>query len=282
MTRGGRRAAGFRSEPGAVPARGDPDRVREFRLRLVARARALGAAGFRHSLRDCARLRRHLPQQLLQKRHSADPPAARDMRAAYARTRGWAPNARMTVDLERQVVVRPNGDEIPFDIDPFRQASSAERVGRHRPDPAARVEDRRFRSAEAGDRRPGSRPSPSEERTAMPGNKKLLVLPGDGIGPEVMREVRRVIDWMDRRRIALLRSKEDLVGGASIDARGTPIAEATVQAAKRGGRGAVRRRRRAEMGQARLRAAARDRDPDACARNSTCSPISGRRPSSVR
>ena len=32
----------------------------------------------------------------------------------------------------------------------------------------------------------------------MAANKKLLVLLGDGIGPEVMGEVRRVIDWMDR------------------------------------------------------------------------------------
>ncbi|SVC73304.1 uncharacterized protein METZ01_LOCUS326158, partial [marine metagenome] len=31
-------------------------------------------------------------------------------------------------------------------------------------------------------------------------NKNLLVLPGDGIGPEVMGEVRRVLDWFDRRR----------------------------------------------------------------------------------
>ena len=31
------------------------------------------------------------------------------------------PNARVTVDLERQVVVRPNGEEISFDIDPFRK-----------------------------------------------------------------------------------------------------------------------------------------------------------------
>jgi 3-isopropylmalate/(R)-2-methylmalate dehydratase small subunit len=30
-------------------------------------------------------------------------------------------NARMTVDLERQVVVRPNGDEIHFEMDPFRK-----------------------------------------------------------------------------------------------------------------------------------------------------------------
>jgi 3-isopropylmalate/(R)-2-methylmalate dehydratase small subunit len=30
-------------------------------------------------------------------------------------------NARVTVDLERQVVVRPNGEEIPFEIDPLRR-----------------------------------------------------------------------------------------------------------------------------------------------------------------
>ena len=30
-------------------------------------------------------------------------------------------NARITVDLERQVVVRPNGEEIPFEVDPLRR-----------------------------------------------------------------------------------------------------------------------------------------------------------------
>jgi 3-isopropylmalate/(R)-2-methylmalate dehydratase small subunit len=30
-------------------------------------------------------------------------------------------NARLTVDLDRQVVVRPNGEEIPFSVDPFRR-----------------------------------------------------------------------------------------------------------------------------------------------------------------
>ena len=30
-------------------------------------------------------------------------------------------NARLTVDLARQVVVRPNGEEIPFEVDPFRK-----------------------------------------------------------------------------------------------------------------------------------------------------------------
>jgi len=67
----------------------------------------------------------------------------------------------------------------------------------------------------------------------MPANKKLLLLPGDGIGPEVMREVRRVIEWMAHRRAIAFDLAEDLVGGASIDARGTPISDATVESAKR-------------------------------------------------
>lgn len=66
----------------------------------------------------------------------------------------------------------------------------------------------------------------------MPPNKKLLLLPGDGIGPEVMREVRRVIDWMARRRAVAFDLAEDLVGGAAIDARGVPITPETVRRAK--------------------------------------------------
>ncbi|HEX5327863.1 MAG TPA: 3-isopropylmalate dehydrogenase [Acetobacteraceae bacterium] len=66
----------------------------------------------------------------------------------------------------------------------------------------------------------------------MPANKKLLILSGDGIGPEVMREVRRVLDWMDRRRMVSFDVSDDLVGGAAIDARGVPITEATMQAAR--------------------------------------------------
>ncbi len=66
----------------------------------------------------------------------------------------------------------------------------------------------------------------------MAANKNLLILPGDGIGPEVMREVRRIIDWMDRRRMVTFNVTEDLVGGAAIDARKTPIADSTMQAAK--------------------------------------------------
>jgi 3-isopropylmalate dehydrogenase len=66
----------------------------------------------------------------------------------------------------------------------------------------------------------------------MPANKKLLILPGDGIGPEVVREVRRVIDWMGRRRMVSFDISDDLVGGAAIDARGTPITDETIEKAK--------------------------------------------------
>ena len=70
----------------------------------------------------------------------------------------------------------------------------------------------------------------------MAANKKLLILPGDGIGPEVMREVRRVIDWMDRRRMVTFDVSEDYVGGASIDARGTPITDNCMHGASRAAR----------------------------------------------
>ena len=62
----------------------------------------------------------------------------------------------------------------------------------------------------------------------MASNKRLLVLPGDGIGPEVMGEVRRVIDWMDRRRAVSFDVEEDLVGGAAFDAHGTPLHDNTM------------------------------------------------------
>ncbi|RVT91995.1 3-isopropylmalate dehydrogenase [Rhodovarius crocodyli] len=66
----------------------------------------------------------------------------------------------------------------------------------------------------------------------MSANKKLLILPGDGIGPEVMGEVRRVMDWMQARRAVSFDVEEGLVGGISIDAEGTPCSDTTVARAK--------------------------------------------------
>ncbi|HYZ33035.1 MAG TPA: 3-isopropylmalate dehydrogenase [Crenalkalicoccus sp.] len=66
----------------------------------------------------------------------------------------------------------------------------------------------------------------------MPANKRLLILPGDGIGPEVMREVRRVIDWLERRRSMTFELEEGLVGGAALDAEGTPCSDETLARAR--------------------------------------------------
>ncbi len=61
--------------------------------------------------------------------------------------------------------------------------------------------------------------------------RSILFLPGDGIGPEVMEEVRRVIGWLQRRQIAFA-VEEDLVGGAAYDAHGTPLTDATLAKAQ--------------------------------------------------
>ncbi len=65
----------------------------------------------------------------------------------------------------------------------------------------------------------------------MASNKNLLILPGDGIGPEAMGQVTRVIDWMDKRRSVSFDFEEGLVGGAAIDAEGAPVSDATVEKA---------------------------------------------------
>jgi 3-isopropylmalate dehydrogenase len=59
-------------------------------------------------------------------------------------------------------------------------------------------------------------------------NKRLLLLPGDGIGPEVMAEVRRVMTWFDKNRALGFDVEEDLVGGAAYDKHGTPLADDTM------------------------------------------------------
>ncbi len=95
----------------------------------------------------------------------------------------------------------------------------------------------------------------------MSATRKLLLLPGDGIGPEVMREARRIIDWLERKRGIVFELEEDVVGGASIDTRGTPLAESTLALAKAADAvlfGAVGGPR---VGQARLRQAPRNRHP---------------------
>jgi 3-isopropylmalate dehydrogenase len=62
----------------------------------------------------------------------------------------------------------------------------------------------------------------------MAKNRKLLILAGDGIGPEVMRQVARVIDWFARKRAVAFDVQDGLVGGGAIDRHGQPITDETM------------------------------------------------------
>ncbi len=61
----------------------------------------------------------------------------------------------------------------------------------------------------------------------------LLILPGDGIGPEVMRETRRVIDWLSQDRGLTFHIEDGLIGGCSIDAHGVPLSDETLDKARK-------------------------------------------------
>src|SRR3979490_2720930 len=55
---------------------------------------------------------------------------------------------------------------------------------------------------------------------------KLLLLPGDGIGPEVMAEVKRLIGWLNAQGIAHFETEQGLVGGSAYDADKVAISDA--------------------------------------------------------
>jgi 3-isopropylmalate dehydrogenase len=61
---------------------------------------------------------------------------------------------------------------------------------------------------------------------------KLLLLPGDGIGPEVMAEVKRLIDWLNAQGIAHFETEQALVGGSAYDAHKVSITDETMEQAK--------------------------------------------------
>jgi len=60
---------------------------------------------------------------------------------------------------------------------------------------------------------------------------KILLLPGDGIGPEVIAEVERILAWYGKNRGLSFTTDTALVGGAALDKEGTPVTEATMQLA---------------------------------------------------
>src|SRR5439155_991630 len=136
-----------RPQPAALSWRGDPAGAQEFRLRLLARACAVGAAGLRLPLRDRTLVRRHLLQQLLQER-----PAS----GGAERDRGRSPVLRVRLLSRIQAAGEPRE---PIGLYPswlanhalrdrcVPQLLPAERARRDRPHAAPRRQDPRLRSA---------------------------------------------------------------------------------------------------------------------------------------
>jgi 3-isopropylmalate dehydrogenase len=58
--------------------------------------------------------------------------------------------------------------------------------------------------------------------------KSLLLLPGDGIGPEVMAELERIIGFLSKKGQVQFKTETDLVGGAAIDKHDIPVTDAVV------------------------------------------------------
>ena len=55
--------------------------------------------------------------------------------------------------------------------------------------------------------------------------RKILLLPGDGIGPEVINEVRKVLEWLNKNKSLDFEIDEDLVGGISYEKHKYPITD---------------------------------------------------------
>ncbi len=63
-------------------------------------------------------------------------------------------------------------------------------------------------------------------------SKQILILPGDGIGPEIVTEARKVLELVNVQYELGLNLVEGLVGGASIDVHGKPLTEETLSVAR--------------------------------------------------
>ena len=105
---------------------------------------------------------------------------------------------------------------------------------------------------------------------------RVAYLPGDGVGPEVLAAARRCVDAAGAVHGFSVAWDERLVGGAAIDAAGTPLADETIDACRGSRCRAARRRRRSTMERPAVRRSAPSRRSCACAASWACSPTCAR------
>ena len=125
----------------------------------------------------------------------------------------------MTVDLADSAITTPAGRRVPFSIAAERRdalLAGLDEIGMTlRLDPAIRAHQERERAA-----RPWLRALPA----------RILALPGDGVGPEVMEQTQRVVAWFAERRGLPIELREEHWGVAAWGAHGSLMRDETWRA----------------------------------------------------
>ena len=62
----------------------------------------------------------------------------------------------------------------------------------------------------------------------MTSNKKIMILSGDGVGPEVVHETKKILDWFAKHQSLNFDIQEDLVGGSAYEKHGIPLTDETL------------------------------------------------------
>jgi 3-isopropylmalate dehydrogenase len=132
-----------------------------------------------------------------------------------------AENALVTVDLENEYVTTPSGKQIAFNTEPERREALLEGLD----DIAATLKlDPKIRAYQRRDR--ADRPW-IYRREETPRLARVLILAGDGVGPEVLAEVRRVVDWFIQERYLSIDLREELFGIDAWHAHGDLLRQKT-------------------------------------------------------
>jgi 3-isopropylmalate dehydrogenase len=128
---------------------------------------------------------------------------------------------RINIDLQSCTVTTPAGRVVAFTIEPERREAllaGLDEIGVTLRDRLI-IEDFRRRDEQ-------SRPW-IYRQTDKPVKKKLLILAGDGIGPEILAQTRRVVEWFAAHRDLPVDLHEELFGVAAWKAHGSLMREAT-------------------------------------------------------
>jgi 3-isopropylmalate dehydrogenase len=129
--------------------------------------------------------------------------------------------ALMTVDLEAQSITTPTGRKIRFTADPERRDALLEGLD----DIGMTLKrDVQIRTHQSQDRE--RRPWIYRQEETPP-VARLLILAGDGIGPEILAEVRRVVEWFIATRKVAVELREELFGISAWKAHGELMRQET-------------------------------------------------------